>query len=287
MALNNLGLGFIFTARDLASGTIRQVGAGFGEMDRNASRASQSYSRNFHVMGAGLAVMGAGAATLAGAFALAHDAAAFQQEIARVGAVSNASSDDLLRLHDAALAAGSSTQFDPTASAQGLGVLAQQGLDASVAASGVSSALTFMSSRAEKIHDTLGIDLVETLADGTQRFRPFMDIAMEAGQALETHFANPAERTAAATELFSRFGVGAVEGVFHSLQRGVTDAQGRLYQGAAAVNFLREQMRNAGGTAEHFREQLLATFAGQMTLLHSAATTLKTVLGEGFADAFR
>jgi TP901 family phage tail tape measure protein len=337
------------------------------------------------VLGAGLAIMGAGAATLAGAFGLAQQAAHFEQEVARVGAIARASTEDMQRLHDAAIQAGIATQFTPTEAIEGLGVLAQQGfntsqsiqlltptldlaaggmisvesaaeavtnathvfnlsmdeaansanqllrisnltalsagelglamgtvargsrqthqsisemlpaigllrntgLDASTSAQSVSSALIFMSQRAEAIHQSLGVDLVETLADGTQQFRPFMDIAMEAGEALETRFANPAERTAEATRLFSRFGVGAVTGVFDSLRRGLTDSEGNLHRGAEAITYLRDQLQNASGAAEEFRNRLLDTFQGQMTLLRGSTETLGIVVGEGFTRAFR
>lgn len=385
MALNNLGLGFVFTARDLASGTISRVGGAFGTMDRNAMRASASYGRNFAVMGAGLAIMGAGAATLAGAFSLAESAATFEQGLARVGAIARATSDDMVLLRQAAIDAGIATQFSPTEAVEGLNVLAQQGfntansirllrpaldlaaggsisieqaaesmtaavhvfgldmdqaglaadqmlritnatalaagdmslaigtvargarltqqsiqemlpsvgllrntgVDVSVAAQSVSSALTFMASRADKIQESLGVNLVETLADGTQRFRPFMDIAQEAGVALEERFANPAERTAKAVELFGRFGVGAVTGVFSALSAGVTDSEGRVYQGAAAIEYLRGQMTGASGAAAEFRERLLDTFAGQQVLLQGSLQTLGVVVGEGFTRGLR
>lgn len=385
MALNNLGLGFVFTARDLASGTITRVGGAFGAMDRNAMRAQASYARNFAVMGAGLAIMGAGAATLAGAFGLAEAAGHFEQELARVGGIAEASAEDLELMRSAAIRAGTFSGFDPTQATEALGALASQGfrarqaielmdqtlalagggmitaeqaamslaaathvfgldmdgarraadqmlritnatalgagdmelaigtvargarlthqsieemlpsvgllrntgVDVSVAAQSVSSALTFMSSRADAIRQTLGVELTETLEDGTQVFRPFMDIAIEAGEALEERFADPAERTAAAVELFSRFGVGAVTGVFDSLRNGVQDAEGNIYRGREAIAFLRREMAEAGGAAEEFRNRLMDTFAGQQQLVASAGSTLGILLGEGFTRGLR
>lgn len=384
MALNNLGLGFVFTARDLASGTITRLGGAFGAMDQNALRAQASYQRNFAVMGAGLAIMGAGAATLAGAFAMAAQASEFSQELARVGGIAQANAVDLERMHQAAIQAGLSSTFDPRGAVQGLGALASAGLnaresvealgpalnlamggsisveqsarsitaalnvfglatdqaglvadqmlrisnstnleardmelaigtvargarltgqsieemlpsvgllrntgvDVSVAAQSVSSALGFMASRATEIKQSLGVDLVETLEDGTQRFRPFLDIALEAGTALEA-IENPAERAALATELFSRFGVGAVTGVFDALNNGVRDSEGNLYQGAAAVEYLRGQMTEAGGAAEEFRDRLLNTFAGQQQLLTATSNTVGTLIGEAFERGLR
>jgi TP901 family phage tail tape measure protein len=385
VALNNLGLGFVFTARDLASGTINRVGGAFGHMDRNALRASQAYQRNFAVMGTGLAIMGAGAATLAGAFSLAGAAGDFELQLARVGGIARANAEQMGQLRQAAIDAGIATQFSPVETIEGLGALAQQGfntqqsislltpvldlaaggmisvehaaqsvtaavhvfglsmdqativadqmlritnstalaagdmelaigtvargarlthqsieemlpsvgllrntgVDVSVAAQSVSSALTFMASRSEEIQQQLGVNLVETLADGTQRFRPFMEIAMEAGTALEERFADPAERTAVAVELFSRFGVGAVTGVFEALKTGVTDSEGRVYRGAEAIEYLRGQITGAAGAAEEFRNRLLNTFEGQRTLLQGALQTLGVVLGEGFTRGLR
>lgn len=385
MALNSLGLGFVFTAKDLASGTIHRVGGAFGAMDRNALRSARSYQRNFAVMGAGLAIMGTGAAVLAGAFALAHGAQEFELGLARVGAITRATTDDLVLLRQAAIEAGINTQFSPDEAVAGLQVLGQQGfnaansirllrpaldfaagggiaidqaaasitsavhvfglnvdqaslaadqmlritnatalaagdmelaigtvargarltgqsisemlpamgllrntgVDVSVAAQSVSSALTFMASRADKIKQHLGVDLVETLEDGTQRFRPFMDIAQEAGVALEERFANPAERTAMAVELFGRFGVGAVTGVFSALTTGVTDSTGHLHQGTDAIEHLRKEMTGAAGAAEEFRNQLLDTFAGQEVLLKGSLQTLAVVVGEGFTRGLR
>lgn len=130
MALNSLGLGFVFTAKDMASGKISQLAKSFGGMDKAALSANESYQRNFTAMGLGLGIMAAGAATLAGAFALANVAGEFEQQIAKVGAISQASAADLKRLHDAAIEAGIATQFSPTEAAAGLEALASQGFKA-------------------------------------------------------------------------------------------------------------------------------------------------------------
>ncbi len=114
MPLNSLGLGFVFTARDLASGTINNLTHNFAGMDAAALRSNAAYQRNFAVMGVGLGVMAAGAVELAGAFALAELAGEFEQGLARVGAISNASAEDLQRLHDRAIEVGIATSFSPT-----------------------------------------------------------------------------------------------------------------------------------------------------------------------------
>ena len=379
MALNSLGLGFVFTARDLASGQIRNLSQNFSGMDRAALAANVSYQRNFAMMGAGLAIMGAGAGVLMGAFGLAEEAAVFEQGLAQVGAISRASAEDMRLLHDAAIDAGIATQFSPNEAVQGLAALASQGLNArnsiaalipaldlaagggisvesatramgaafsifgtdisdaglvadqflrisnataleasdltdamanisrgaiaagagleemlpaiglvrntgaqaSVAAHGVSAAIAHMATASTDFR-ALGV----SITDASGEFRPFLDIVHETDVALQ-RMPNAAERATKANELFGHFGVGAFQSISTALSRGVQDNEGNLLRGAAAVQFLRDEMLNARGAAEEFRTQMLNTFAGQETLLRGSGQTLGIVLGEGFAMGLR
>lgn len=163
-----------------------------------------------------------------------------------------------------------------------IGLVRNTGVDVSVAAQSVSSALVFMASRAEKFRD-LGVSI--TNADGS--FRPFMDIVHETAGVLETRFPNAAERAAQATELFSRFGLQAYTGVSQQLAQGVRDSAGNLHRGADAIAFLRSEMQNATGSAEEFRDALMDTFEGRKAELASATETLGVILGEGFEVAWK
>lgn len=380
MALNALGLGFLFTAQDLASGKINNIARSFGGMDRAAVAASTSMQRNFAQLGAGVAIMGAGMLALGGGFGLANMSSEFSTELARVGGVAQATTEELGQLRNAAIEAGRDTRFSPTEAMQGLGELAQAGMnatqsiqslqgvlalstggqievaqsaasisaalrvfrmessqagevadmflrisnstslaagdmeqamgsvargaistrqeltemlpaiglvkntgvDVSVAAQSVSSALVFMSSRADAFR---GIGVEITNADGS--FRDFMDVVLETGQVLERDYPNAAERTAKATELFSRFGLQAYTGVQQQLAQGVRDSTGRLYQGAEAIQFLRFQMESSAGAAQEFTDRMNATFEGRKALLTSALTTLGILVGEGFEEALK
>ena len=128
--LNNLGLGLVFTAKDLASGHIQRLERNFLSMEGSITGGSERIHASFKELGTGLTIFAAGAATLAGAYVFASAAGKFQEAIAAVGAVSNATASELQALHDAALEAGIQTQFTPTEATKGLQELAQAGFNA-------------------------------------------------------------------------------------------------------------------------------------------------------------
>ena len=130
MALNNLGLGFVFTARDLASGAISNLERNFTSLDRRVGLGTDSIQSSFQQLGVGLAVFTAGAATVGAAFSLANAAGRFEQSIAAVAAVSGATAAELEQLRGAAIDAGIATQFSPTEATMGLRELAQAGFNA-------------------------------------------------------------------------------------------------------------------------------------------------------------
>jgi TP901 family phage tail tape measure protein len=133
MALN-VGLGFLFKTRDLASAGFDRIGARLNALDGLAHDASERIGRSFARVGMGLGAMGLGIGGLAAGFGLANKAGKFEQALARVGAVAGATGADLALLRDAALNAGLTTAFDPTAAAEGLQELAAAGFSARQAA---------------------------------------------------------------------------------------------------------------------------------------------------------
>jgi TP901 family phage tail tape measure protein len=130
MSLNSMGLGLVFTAKDLASGHIQRLERTFLSMEGSITGGSDRIYGAFKQLGTGMSLFTAGAATLAGAYVFASAAGKFQEAIAAVGAVSNASTEELKALHDAALEAGIQTQFTPTEATKGLQELAQAGFNA-------------------------------------------------------------------------------------------------------------------------------------------------------------
>jgi len=126
----SLGMGFVFTARDLASGTMARVERNFRSLDDAVTGGEERMRSAFGQMGTGLAIATAGAVTLAASLALANVAGKFESAIAAVGAISGASAAELDALRNAAIQAGIATQFSPTEATLGLRELAQAGFTA-------------------------------------------------------------------------------------------------------------------------------------------------------------
>ena len=133
MALNNLGLGFVFTARDLASAKMAGLEHRFASLDERVSGGTARMTGAFQQLGIGLAVFTAGAAAVAGALSLANAAGRFEQGLAAIGAVTRATSRELGMLRDAAIQAGIDTQFSPDEAVAGLQSLATAGQTATQA----------------------------------------------------------------------------------------------------------------------------------------------------------
>ncbi|QAT83434.1 hypothetical protein EJ065_1836 [Corallococcus coralloides] len=131
--LNNLGLGFVFTARDLASGTFQGVERNFMSLDRRVGLGTARIETAFQRLGVAMAIFTAGAVTVGASLSLANSAGQFEQALAGVAAVSGASTEVLGELRDAAIQASLATQFTPTESVLGLRELTQAGFTAAEA----------------------------------------------------------------------------------------------------------------------------------------------------------
>lgn len=143
MALNALGLGFVFTAKDLATGTIQRLNGQLNTMGATAGRTGTRVRAGMAVAGAGIALLVGGLATLGTAVKLAGAAGEFEFEMARVGAISRATAADMGVLNEAAKEAGLLTQFSPKEAAEGLGAFALQGFNAKESAKALKPALDF------------------------------------------------------------------------------------------------------------------------------------------------
>ena len=133
MAMNNLGLGFVFTARDMASSRIQGLHRRFSSLDERVTAGTMRMTSAFQQLGIGLAVFTAGAATLAGSLALANAAGRFEQGLVAIGAVTRATTRELGMLRNAAIEAGIRTQFSPDQAVDGLRSLATAGQTATQA----------------------------------------------------------------------------------------------------------------------------------------------------------
>lgn len=379
--LNNLGLGFVFTAKDLATRQMERLGRGFESFERRAAKSltrTQVALRQFAI-GAGIAM--AGIAGIGGSLALANEAGEFEQQMARVAAITNIATDsaDALNLEATALNAALSTRFSPTEAAEGLQNFASQGFDAkqqtealvpalrlaqagmisvsdsasamtsaikvfgleaddagivtdkllkittktslqsedlalalgtvgrgagiahqnldemliamglvkntgveaSVAASSVSSALIFMSKNAKEFKK-VGVDIT----DASGQFRDMTDVIIETREAFGKKYTDQAEAAAKASDFFGRFGLTAFQAVGSQLEK-FKDASGNILPAREAIALLRKEMADAAGTAEVFEAKILDTFEGQKKILEGVMQGLAVVLGKPFARAFK
>lgn len=143
MGLNSMGLGFVFTAKDLATGSMKRIEGRFKSLDATTEKAARSFTQNVGKMVAGLGVMAAGAAALGGAFNLAGQFGQYERELARVGAITRATEADLQMLGSAAIKAGIETQFSPHETVQALGELGSRGFTAAESTFALGGALDF------------------------------------------------------------------------------------------------------------------------------------------------
>lgn len=132
--LNNMGLGFVFTARDLASSGILALERRFASLDTRVGLGAARMTAAFRELGLGVTAFAAGAAAIASGFVLADAAGKFEQGLASVGAVTKATAEQMQVLHDAAIRAGMATQFSPMDAVSGLQSLATAGQTVSQAA---------------------------------------------------------------------------------------------------------------------------------------------------------
>lgn len=382
MALNNLGVGFIFTARDRASGTIRGVGNAFDQTATRTRLSSGIMQAGLLGVGVGIAAMATGLGTLRAAFGLAQQAGEFGQTMAFIGAVTNSTSEGLERLTARAIQAGIETQFSPQMAAEGLrdlttaGQTARQAMttlgptldlaaggmisvsDAATSVVGTLNSYSLGADQATSVTDRLlritqltnfqardfGVGLSRAAAAGGQFGTSLNDTIITVGllrnrnidaSSASTAFRESIRRVASdqrAQQILTREGVtifddqtGSMLSLVDIMQqtaeatRDMTDeernrivtqafgARGLLafnavanatftetlpdgtenvLRGEEAIARLRNELDDASGTAERFREALLDTFEGQQTLLAGTLETLQTVTGGAFARVF-
>lgn len=153
----------------------------------------------------------------------------------------------------------------------------------------VESAATAVSIAMERMVDKkvqtavkgLGVEVV----DSTGKFRPFLDIVTDMLPQLEKM--TDAKR---ADFLATTFGSEALTGfnaIMAQVSKGMQTSTGETVKGAAAIAYLRDQMKNSAGTAGKFRDELLKDLPGQLRLLKGSFETFLTIIGEPMAAALK
>lgn len=128
--VSNIGLGFTFSARDMASGPMRMLSGNFSRLHQSVRSGMPMILASFAALAGSAAVLATGLAGLRGSFALAQSASDFGLAMADVGNISQATGQALEDLTAAAIRAGIETQFSPTEAAEGLRNLASNGMQA-------------------------------------------------------------------------------------------------------------------------------------------------------------
>lgn len=102
MALNALGLGFVLTAKDYASGVVSKVKDSLMDLHQEGTKMRQVMEGAWKGFSYGSAVAAVGLGALTGAFALASKAGGFESAMSAVGVATKASAEEMNQLHAAA-----------------------------------------------------------------------------------------------------------------------------------------------------------------------------------------
>lgn len=128
--MDQVGLGILFSARDMASGPVGLLQRNFTGLQQSVTAGAARIVAGFGIVVAGVTSLRAGLDLLRGSFDLAVHAGQFQQTLTAVGAVTRATRGEMDALTNSAIQAGIRTQFSPNEAAEGLQSLATAGLNA-------------------------------------------------------------------------------------------------------------------------------------------------------------
>ncbi|WP_291726168.1 phage tail tape measure protein [Bernardetia sp.] len=144
-AANILGIGLVFTLKDEVSNAAQQMTQKFKQLDYVSSETAARMESSLKGIGTGFKMMGAGAALLAPLGLAVSKSMEFNKAISAVGAVSNASAQDLTRLKEQAIKLGSETEFTAKQVAEGQKFLAMAGFDVTDTMAGMRGMLSLAS----------------------------------------------------------------------------------------------------------------------------------------------
>lgn len=165
-----------------------------------------------------------------------------------------------------------------------LGLLRNRNIDASSAATGYREALRRLASdqRAQSAVTDQGVDIFDKQ---TGEMRDLVDIMLDFKDA--TGEMTKEKRNAAVADAFGARGMLAYGAVAEATFTTIKDGQEVVLKGSEAIGAMRVAMSKADGTAGSFRDKMLATFDGQVTLLKGSLETLQIVSGEGLAKTLQ
>lgn len=130
MAMSSLGLGFVFSAKDLASAKIRGLGSTIQRFTSESESAALRYEKNMRRVKSGAMMLGAGVVGLAGINRISKSYESFEQSLVKAGTIMGATSKEMTMLKKAGIQAGIATQFSPDEAVSGLENLGAAGMNA-------------------------------------------------------------------------------------------------------------------------------------------------------------
>ncbi len=180
MSLNQLGLGFVFTAKDEATEVIERIKGSFGELEHETDHVTHAAKSSFADFGKGLAIFAAGTAIVGGAFELAEQGDKFIGALEQAGAAANASAEEMEHLREAALGVAlKGTGTSAEGAAEALRELVQEGFSANDAATALGPTLSLVAVGFGQISRAQAAGLVnDTLREfrlGAEQAGPLVD----------------------------------------------------------------------------------------------------------------
>ena len=130
MALNQFGAGFTLSGRDLASPVVQRVSRSFMGLQKTVQGGAMGMNKALGSLAIGFGALKLGTGMMDMAKASADAAGKFEQGLAGIAAVSRATAEEQVLLHDKALASAMKSQFSPDEAVEGLTSLATAGLKA-------------------------------------------------------------------------------------------------------------------------------------------------------------
>jgi len=315
VALNNLGLGFVLTARDLASRGLGKVNRSFNKLDADTARGSKRMQASLAAAGKAMGALVAGGVLVGGSFALANKAGEFEQGLAKVGAISRATAADMETLEKAAAKAGLTTQFSPKEATEGLAELAAQGFNATEATKALTPALDLAAGGQISVAESteamaaavkvFGLDLDKsglaadkllTISNSTALKSKDLALALgtvgrgaiAAGQSIDEILPSiglvkntGVEASVAASSVSSALlFMGKNSKAFKQIGVDVTDAQGKF---KPFLDVVLETQAKLGGLADDKKTEKLIKLFGRFGITAFSATTAQ--LGKGIKNA--
>lgn len=133
MALSSLGLGFIFSAKDLASRSLQRLTVNFTRMDRAATKSTKSFNIAVTGLVVGALAAAAGIVALNAAVGAANFSGQFTLQLAAAQQIMRATTEEVAALRAEVIKTGIETKFSPDELVEGIKNLGAAGQTASEA----------------------------------------------------------------------------------------------------------------------------------------------------------